>query len=251
MRRGLVLPALAALAGFAALIVLGTWQMERKAWKESLIETLTRRAAAGPVALPVRELWRELNPENDEFRRVSFRAEFLHSLEAFVYTVGSALRPDISGQGYWVFTPARLPDGGLIIVNRGYIPQDRLASHTRAEGQFLNEFEIVGAMRWSEPRGWFTPHDDPQRNLWFVRDHRAMAAAKGLGGKGLGEMAPYYIDQEAPVPPGGLPQPGTLNVRLRNDHLQYALTWYGLAAVLAVIFSIWVRNWWRAAAIKR
>jgi surfeit locus 1 family protein len=231
--------------GFAVLIALGTWQVERKAWKEALIETLTTRSAAAPVALPARERWAELNPENDEFRRVAIRAEFIHTQEAFVYTAGSALRPDISGPGYWVFTPARLPDGGLAVVNRGFIPQDRLDTHTRAEGQILNAVDIVGALRWSEPRGWFTPNDDPQRNVWFVRDHRAIAAAKGWG-----DVAPFFIDQEAPPPPGGLPQAGALSVQLRNDHLQYALTWYGLAAVLAVVFTIWARGRWYAAAIK-
>jgi surfeit locus 1 family protein len=249
-RGGLVFPSIVALAGFAVLIALGTWQIERKAWKEALIETLTRRAAAEPVALPTHERWAGLNPESDEFRRVIFRAEFIHTLEAFVYTVGSALRPDISGPGYWVFTPARLPDGGLVIVNRGFVPQDRLDTHTRAEGQILNAVDVVGALRWSEPRGLFTPNDDPQRNVWYVRDHRAIAAAKGLGGEGMGGVAPYFIDQEAPQAPGGLPQSGALNVRLRNDHLQYALTWYGLAVVLAAVFTIWARGCWRTAAIK-
>jgi surfeit locus 1 family protein len=244
-RRGLVLPSLIALMGFAVLIALGTWQIERRAWKEALIETVTLRAAAAPVALPARARWASLSPENDEFRRVAFRAEFVHAQEALVYTAGSALRPDISGPGYWVFTPARLPDGSLVIVNRGFVPQDRMDTHTRAEGQILNTIDIVGALRWPERREWFTPNDDPQRNVWFVRDHHAIAAAKGWG-----EVAPFFIDQEAPQAPGGLPRSGALNVRLRNDHLQYALTWYGLAAVLTVVFALWIRSRWRAAAIK-
>jgi cytochrome oxidase assembly protein ShyY1 len=73
--------------------------------------------------------------------------------------------------------------------------------------------------------------------IWSLRDHRAMAALKGWG-----EVAPFYIEQEAPVPPGGLPHPSALKVQLRNDHLQYAITWYGLATVLVVMFAIWA---WR------
>jgi surfeit locus 1 family protein len=242
-RRGLVGPGIVTLIGLAALLALGTWQLERKAWKETLNATLALRAAAAPVGLPARPRWSELIPANDEFRRVAFRAEFIHPMEAFVYTVGSPLRPDVSGPGYWVFTPARLSDGALVVVNRGYIPQDRLEAYTRAEGHKPPTVDIVGALRWPEPRGMFTPNDEPWRKVWFVRDHRAIAAALGVG-----EVAPFYIDQEAPVPNGGLPQAGVLSVRLRNDHLQYVFTWYGLALVLAVVFAIWARGRWRATS---
>ena len=238
----LVVPGVVAVAAFATLIALGTWQIERKSWKEALIETLTRRVAAAPVALPPKEQWARQKPENDEFRRVAFHAEFLQTQEAYVYTAGSALRPDISGPGYWIFTPARLANGGLVVVNRGFVPQDRLDTHTRGEGQILDAVDVVGALRWPEPRGWFAPNADPARNMWYVRDHLAIAAAKGWG-----EVAPFFIDQEAPSPPGGLPTVGPLTVHLRNDHLQYALTWYGLAVVLAAVFAIWARNWRRAA----
>lgn len=241
--RSLVVPCIAALAAFVVLIGLGTWQIQRKAWKEDLIASLTRRVTAPPAALPSPEQWSKLNPESDEFRRVAFRAEFIHSQEAFVYTAGSALRPDISGQGYWIFTPARLPDGSIVVVNRGFVPPDRLDTHTRGSGQILNSVEIVGALRWPEARTWFTPNDEPQHNVWYVRDHLAIAAAKGWG-----KVAPFFIDQVAPAPPGGLPKVGPLNIHLRNDHLQYALTWYGLAAVLAVAFAIWFRGRWRTAA---
>jgi surfeit locus 1 family protein len=244
-RGGLFLPGAFALLGFVVLVALGTWQIERKAWKEELIEVLRQRAAAAPVALPPREFWTTPKSASYEFRRFTFRAEFHHTQEAFVYTVGSALRPDISGPGYWIFTPAKLSDGSLVIVNRGFVPQDRLDTHTRGEGQVLEAVDIVGALRWPEPRGWFTPKDDPAGNVWYVRDHRAMAAAKGWG-----EVEPFYIDQESPVPPGGLPKVGPLSVQLRNEHLQYALTWYGLAAVLVVVFTIWARGRGRVTEIK-
>ena len=77
----------------------------------------------------------------------------------------------------------------------------------------------------------------PRPTIWMVRDPAAMAAAKGWGA-----VAPFYIEQEAPVPPGGLPHPAPLKPQLRNDHLQYAITWYGLAAVLVVMFAIWARR---------
>ena len=89
-------------------------------------------------------------------------------------------------------------------------------------------------MRWAGERPWFTPADEPNNNLWFAARPAAIAAAKGLTG-----VAPFYVEQESPVPPGGLPKPGKLKVTLPDNHLQYALTWYGLALVLVVMFAAW------------
>ena len=236
-RRRLLLPTLAALVALAVLIALGTWQIERKAWKEGLIATLTERLAAPATDLPPRASWGRLTAATDEFRRVALRAELLSNQEALVYTAGSALRSDVSGPGYWVFAPARLADGSLVVVNRGFVPEGRREAQSRAEGQVAGPVEIVGALRWPEARGLFTPADDSARNLWFVRDHVAMAAAKGWG-----PVAPFFIDQEAPEPPGGLPRPGRIRSNLPNNHLQYALTWYGLALVLVVVFVVWARG---------
>ena len=244
-RRGLAFPGFFAAAGFLILIGLGTWQIERKAWKEELIETLRQRASAAPIALPPREARVSLESANDEFTRVTFRAVFDHSREAYVYTVGSTLRPDVTELGYWIFTPAKLPDGSVIVVNRGFVPQVRQDPRTRTEGQVEGPVEIVGALRWPEQRGYFTPQDDPPRNVWYLRDHLVIAAAKGWG-----EVGPFFIDQEAPPVPGGLPRVGALTVQLRNEHLQYALTWYGLAVVLAAVFTIWARGRRRAAEIN-
>lgn len=233
-RRGLLVPGLLTLSAFVVLVGLGTWQLERKTWKEALIDTLTRRLIAPPSDLPSRESFSRLNASADEFRRVRFRATLRPDQEALVYTSGSALRSDVSGQGYWVFAPARLADGSTVVVNRGFMPEGQQGARGPSDNR---SDEIVGVMRWPEQRSWFTPSDDSARNLWFVRDHRTIAVAKGWG-----EVAPFFIDQEAPVPAGGLPRPGPLNINLRNDHLQYALTWFGLAAVLLVVFALWARR---------
>ncbi len=106
-------------------------------------------------------------------------------------------------------------------------------------------------MRWPDTRYWFTPNDDPAHNLWFSRDPVAIAAAKNVG-----PVAPFYVEQETPMPPGGLPQPGKLVVSLPDNHLQYAITWFGLAAVLAGVFISWAlssrrRNGARKTAAPR
>lgn len=229
--RGLLVPAVLA---FAVLIGLGCWQVQRKAWKQALIATLTERLAAAPEALPPVGAWTSLSRDRDEYRRVEFTAEFDNAKEALVFAAATGFRPDVSQPGDWVFTPARLADGGIVMVNRGFVPDKRREPASRLEGQSAGPLAITGAMRWPDDRHWFTPNDDPAHNLWFSRDPAAIAAAKGMG-----VVAPFYVEQEAPTPPGGLPQPGRLVVSLPDNHLQYALTWFGLAAVLAFVFVSW------------
>lgn len=232
--RGL-LSALAVLAAFLVLAGLGTWQLQRKAWKDGLLATLDARLAAAPTPLPASAAWVQLDQAGDEFRRVRFAGAFLHDYEALVYTAGSSLRAGPpTGPGYEVFTPARLADGRLVMVDRGFVPEkQRLAAH-RPEGQIVAPVQIVGALRWPEARTAYTPADQPAKNLWFVRDPQAIAAAKGI------DVAPFYVVQESPSPPGGWPQPARLVPRLPNSHLQYAVTWYGLAFALLAVSIAWL-----------
>jgi surfeit locus 1 family protein len=239
---GLLIPAFIV---FVILIGLGVWQIQRKAWKEGLIADLTERLAAPPQALPPAHEWPALDAAKDEYRRVRFTAQFDNDKEALVFASASGFRPDVAdaGPGYWVFAPARLADGGTVMVNRGFVPDARKNPQTRLEGEVSGPVTLIGAMRWPDSRHWFTPGDDPAHNLWFVRDPAAIAAAKALG-----SVAPFYVEQETPAPPGGLPQPGKLVVSLPDNHLQYALTWFGLAAVLAGTFVAWVLTSARSGA---
>jgi surfeit locus 1 family protein len=227
MRRGLLVPVLATLCGVAVLLALGTWQVERKAWKEGLIATLNKRAAAAPAALPAPEQWGALTAENSEFLRVRLRADF-RTDDALVYTSGSALRDDVKAPGYFVFSAGRLPGGQTVVVNRGYVKE---RSYPVGSGLM----EIVGYLRWPEQPSWFVSERDASSDVWHVRDHRAIARARGWN-----NVAPFYIEQESPIPPGGAPHPASLRPNLPNHHLQYALTWYGLALVLIAIFTVWV-----------
>jgi surfeit locus 1 family protein len=222
---------------FVILITLGVWQLERKAWKEGLIDAVTTRVEAPPKPLPAASAWPTLNEANDEYRRVSFSAEFDHKDEALVFAAATGFRPDVdnAGPGYWVFTPARLTNGSIVMVNRGFAPSGKQDPASRPAGQVSGPIEIMGAMRWPDARHWFTPGDDPVHNLWFSRDPAAIATAKNLG-----PVAPFYVEQETPVPPGGLPLTGKLVVILPDNHLQYALTWFGLAAVLLGVVASWV-----------
>ena len=234
-RRGIAVPAIFALAAFGAFIALGTWQIERKAWKEALIDALAQRLSAEPQALPSPDRWPTLITAEDEFRRVSFVATFAPREEALVYASGRAMRSDVSGPGYWVFAPARLANGHTVVLNRGFVPEGQQAAmtHTPPAGSVT----LTGVLRWPESREWFTAKDDRAKNLWFVRDPVAIAAAKDWG-----EVAPFYVEIETPTGSADLPRAAKLTANLRNDHLQYAITWYGLAAVLAIAFAFWLRS---------
>jgi len=224
-----------AIVGVAILIGLGIWQLDRKVWKENLIATLNMRLAQTPDALPPREAWSGLTAARNEYSRVAFPAEFLPGQEALVYSAGSALRPDVKGPGYWVFAPALLAGGSIVLVNRGFVPPDRKDPSTRPQGAPSGSVDVVGALRWPEQRGLFSAADDVANGIWFTRDPRGMAEARNWQ-----NVAPFYVDQESPVPLGGWPRPGKLTVQLRDTHLQYAITWFGLALGLAGVYVTWL-----------
>ncbi len=235
-RRSTVLDAtMFALVGIVILCGLGVWQLDRKVWKEDLIARLNARLSRAPQDLPPRASWPQLHQDGEEFRRVVFPAEFLDGEEALVYTAGSPLRPDVKGPGYWVFAPVRLAGGSIVLVNRGFVPPDHKDPAERSEGTPHGIVDVVGVMRWPEARGTFTPADDPKKNIWFLRDSKSIADIKKWA-----TAAPFYIDQEEPVPAGGWPKPGKLEVQLPDNHLQYAITWFGLALALAGVYVVWL-----------
>jgi len=97
--------------------------------------------------------------------------------------------------------------------------------------------ELTGYLRFPEKAGLLTPAENLANRLWFTRDHLAMARALGWG-----EVAPFYLDLETPVPGSGIPKPGPLTVHLKDDHLQYAITWFGLAGAVLIAFGVWRRG---------
>jgi cytochrome oxidase assembly protein ShyY1 len=225
----------------ALFVGLGVWQLQRRVEKHALIAALDERLAAAPAPLPGAADWSKLTADRDEFRRVSFTATYERRLDAMVYSSGSAIRPDISGPGTWAFIPARLPSGELLAINAGFVPntmQDRDVQD-RAVAQLITgkAVAMTGYIRFPEAGGMFTPNAEQAKRLWFARDHLAMAQALHWGG-----VAPFYIDLETPVPQNGIPKPGPLQVQLRDDHMQYAITWFALAGAVMFAFFVWMRR---------
>jgi cytochrome oxidase assembly protein ShyY1 len=237
--RGVFGLAVIALIMVSVLASLGVWQLRRKDEKHALITALTERLAAAPVALPASAQWPSLTPAHDEFRRVKFSATLQNKPDAMVYSSGSAVRDDVTGPGTWTFVPARLADGRSVVINAGFVQntmQDR-AQQDRAVRPLITgtPVELTGYLRFPESAGTLTPHEDSSKRLWFTRDVPSMAQVLAWG-----EVAPFYIDLESPQPASGTPKPGPLHVRLKDDHLQYAITWFGLALVVAGAFAAWV-----------
>lgn len=225
--RSLILLGILALGAFAVLIGLGTWQMQRLQWKEDLMARVEARTAEAPVPLPPPAEWAGLDLQEWEYRPVEARGRFRHDLETRVYMLLTDARGRLEGPGYWILTPLEFQNGGAVLVNRGFVPFERMGEIARVEG----EQTVRGLLRAPEGRNMFTPDDKPDERLFYARDPAAIAPALGLR-----EAAPFTVDASE-SPPGGLPQAGETRLTFPNRHLEYALTWYGLAAALAGVVA--------------
>jgi surfeit locus 1 family protein len=233
--RGLAVPTLFALVAFAILCALGVWQLERLAWKEALIARVETGLDAAPVPAPGPDAWVGSDPGVDEYQPVAVRGVFDNANE--IHVVHTLVEPKgpLGGIGYMVMTPFRTDAGWWVYVNRGFVPRNHKDPASRAAGQIEGETEIVGLLRTPSRRSWFTPGDDVAGNAWFSRDPALFAAEQGLS---LADVAPYLVDLRFdPDLPGGMPQGGETIVAFTNNHLQYALTWFGLAAALAAVYG--------------
>jgi surfeit locus 1 family protein len=235
---GLVWPIALALPALALLIGLGTWQMQRKAWKEDLIAQITSRIHQPPV--PFVELEKR-TADGLEYARARVRGTFRHEGEQFLW------EPDPrQGPGYHVYTPLRLDDGQFILVNRGYVTEAKKAPAARPEARLNGEIEVIGLLRKPVARAMFSPDHDARTGVWYWRDVDGMT--KAALGPDAGKAVRFTLDAEAtPANPGGWPQGGVTRLTLPNRHLEYALTWYGLALTLVGVLAAFIFGRWRAA----
>jgi len=210
-----------ALVVFCGFVALGTWQVERRAWKLDLIERVAQRIHAAPVEAPAQAAWPTVEAGRDEYRRVRLTGTFLHDRETLVQA-STAI-----GTGFWVLTPLRVADGSLVMVNRGFVPPEQRNPASRG-GVPISTVTVTGFLRMSERSGFFPRRNDAAADRWFSRELPAIAAARGLGA-----VAPYFVDADA-GPPGTLPVGGLTVIAFPNSHFVYAVTWYGLALMVAL-----------------
>lgn len=222
--RGVLLAALAlAAAGFVAL---GVWQVQRLHWKRALVARVDSRihAPAQPPPPPAR--WAGVSAARDEYRHVVVHGQYLAGRQTRVQALTEL------GAGDWVLEPLLTADGP-VLVNRGFVPDGARPTPPPA-----GRVTVTGLMRISEPGGGFLRRNQPAQDRWYSRDVAAIARARGLAG-----AAPYFVDAAADSA-AGWPRAGLTVVRFRNQHLQYALTWFGLAAL-----TLWAG--WRLLSEER
>ena len=227
----MILPGIFSLIGIAVLVTLGTWQMQRLAWKQGLTAKILARTQMTEIALPQQSSWSKLDLGALEYRLVRLKGRFLHEYEMPVFTHLSKPKGKFGGAGYWIITPL-VTDGAIVLVNRGFVAGFMKNPDTRLKGQIKEPVEITGLLRTNERTGFFTPENMPQTNEWYYRNAQEMA--QYIGRK---NTAPFFVEMIKPLPEGGVPQPGEAKLIFSNKHLGYAITWYALALCLAGVFG--------------
>ncbi|MBB2706643.1 MULTISPECIES: SURF1 family protein [Rhizobium] len=233
-RRLPVITGVLVLIALAILISLGTWQVERLHWKEGLLADIAARQAAAPV--PLADIEAIAASGGDiEYRKVTATGRYINNKERHFFATWR-------GQtGFYVYTPLELADGRVLFVNRGFVPYENKEPEMRMQGQLTDQQTVTGLARAKLPGkpSSLVPDNDVAKNIFYWKDLDVMAESVGLE---KGRVIPFFIDADSTPNPAGLPIGGVTQVDLPNDHLQYAFTWYGLAAVLVVVVAI---SWFR------
>ena len=207
------------------MIGLSVWQAQRLQWKEGQIAERVARSTAEPVALP--PAGTDLAPF--EFRRVTVTGTFDHAHELYL-----AARSQNGNIGYWIMTPLKLGSGENVLIERGWVPEDKKLPETRQAGQLAGTVTLNGIIRLPQVKTYFQPENEPARNVWFYIDPAQMAGAAGVPAR-----TDLYLDAEKTDIPGNFPLGGQARIELPNDHLQYAVTWALLALSLAGVYVMY------------
>ena len=223
------------LLALALTVGAGTWQVERLQWKRGLIDELATANEQAPLeALPT-----------TDFAPLQFRKVHLHG--TWIDTEFHVTPRYLNNQfGYAIITPLKLADGRVVLVNRGWVPAAKKDAASRPETRVHGKATVTGLIRTDRDRSSFTPVSQPEKNVWFARDIDQMAAFAKLD-----KVVPVMVDivgeapasapQKTPVAQS-LPIPSDGTIRLRNDHLSYIITWYGIALGILVIFITYHRK---------
>jgi len=227
-----LIPTLFTIPALITLLALGTWQVQRLDWKQGLIDKLQSRASLAPSAIPAGPL----DEESHEFLPVQVTGTYDHDNE--FHLVNRALN---GKAGINVVTPLRLADGSTVLVNRGWVPFEARDRSLRPEGLPEGAQTVTGLLRFVKPRSWIqeavVPENEPDNNAWFNIDPPAMAAKLGLS-----TLPVHYVLSSDQSERGNLPRGRQWSLDIKNDHLQYAITWYSLALTLLVIYVLFHRK---------
>ncbi len=209
------------LGGASILISLGIWQVQRLAWKQDLLARIEAEIAAPPMPLAA-----ALSPEFRRYAPVELTGQFG---EGYIRMLAS--RKSI-GPVYRIIRPFAVDGQGKVLVDTGWQPQS--ADVVGASGMRL---KLIGNLDAPIEADGFTPDPDIAANIWFARDVPAMAEALGTDPVlvVLREAPQTVSDSEWGVTPWPVDSAG-----IPNDHLQYAMTWFSLAAIWGLMTAFFV-----------
>jgi len=223
-----ILATLIALPIIAALIGLGSWQVQRLAWKADLIATMGERLQEAPMSL---DTALALPPEDAEWRLVTTTGQLKADRSAALYRISSS-----GTAGYQVLTPMALADGRHVLISRGFVAatsfEDALAGLPEADDAPVS---VTGVLRPGEEQATFTNDNDPGTGAWYWIDLDTLSEQAGV------ELLPLIIVADSD-PAGGDLIGGQARFDPPNQHLQYAITWYSLAVVALVIYVLLLRR---------
>jgi surfeit locus 1 family protein len=222
--------------GVLLLVGLGIWQLDRLEWKRALLADLARAISSDTPAMSLTEAEAAVarDPSLD-FVRVILQGTFDHSGERFLFSTRGR------EPGWQVITPLETSGGRLVLVDRGFVPDAAKDRQTRPESLLSGVVEITGLLRRRQEPGAFTPSNLPERNIWYWPDIPAMFAS--LGASTTRVPVPFLIQALPAAGQPGLPRaipPDPASIP--NNHFGYALTWFALALVLAVMTVLLARR---------
>ncbi|MEO1136447.1 MAG: SURF1 family protein [Pseudomonadota bacterium] len=216
----------AVLIALAILLSLGNWQMQRLAWKQALIANVEARVNMAPIPF-LEAVARARSGESMEYAPVSVSGKIIPGNEALVFGTYDG------APGAYVFSGFQT-NMATVYVNQGFVPQTILKGPGFDATGEMDERSVVGLFRYAEepspPASWLKPTGRSVDGFWYIRDPQHFAELAGV------ETPPYYIDELA-VAGRQWPMGGTTRLQFNNRHLEYALTWFGLAATL---IGVWI-----------
>ena len=219
-------PTLMSLPILLVALGLSAWQMERREWKRNILDHIAANQAAAPISL---EDLLKADPLIHEYGKVKLKGTLLNDHE--FYLAARSLKDDV---GLHVITPVRDERGRVVLFDRGWIPSNRKDPASRGASRVEGAVELVGVVRRSQKKPYFVPDNDPTKNFWFTVDVPVMR--KLAGGAPDAGLDAFFLDADATRNPGGLPIGGQTRLDIPNDHLQYAITWFGIALALVGVY---------------
>ncbi len=225
--KGLLWPLILSLIGVTVLVMLGNWQMQRKVWKQDLIRLVEDRVNSTAISFEVLKQWVKI-AEDVRFQPVKISGTFDHSQERHYFL------PHGDKVGWHVITPLTTISGDVVLIDRGFVPDQLKAQEKRRDGLPEGQVEFEGLVRLAETPNYFTPANDVAHNKWYWRDIDGLYQSLNVA---AAKRFIFMIDQRMSATSGAWPMPGVTRVKFSDKHLGYALTWYGLALTLVGVFA--------------